>query len=156
MASLLDIAPTTEMVVVRGTQLEVYGLSAKGIASLLARFPELRGLMTGTEFSIEELISLGGEVVAAIISAGCGSPDHKEAEAIAGRLPLEIQADLLAAILRQTLPNGVGPFVEKLGDLGLVPTASSSDSPSSSEQPNLNSAGGETGSRPTLLSPSNI
>jgi hypothetical protein len=37
---------------------------------------------------------------------------------IAGTLSLDVQADLLAAILRLTLPKGVGPFVEKLTALG--------------------------------------
>ena len=41
-----------------------------------------------------------------------------KAECVAGRLWLDAQADLLAGILRLTLPKGVGPFVEKLTALG--------------------------------------
>ena len=61
---------------------------------------------------------MGGDAVAAIIAAGCGYPGDNTAETIAGSLSLDIQADFLAAILRLTLPNGVGPFVEKLTALG--------------------------------------
>jgi hypothetical protein len=64
-----------------------------------------------------QLIALGGEAVAAIIAAGCGYPGDEKAEAIAGSLSLDAQADLLAAVLRLTLPRGIGPFVAKLTGL---------------------------------------
>jgi hypothetical protein len=96
----------------------VHGVSAKGVAHLLGRFPELRMLMTGQEVQTEQLMTMGGDAVAAIISAGCGYPGDEKAEAVAGRLSIDAQADLLAAILRLTLPVGLGPFVEKLTALG--------------------------------------
>jgi hypothetical protein len=49
------------------------------------------------------------------------------AETVAGRLAIDTQADLIADILRLTLPAGLGHFVEKLtalgGILGAAPSA---------------------------------
>jgi hypothetical protein len=115
MVGLIDIAPAIESVDVQGTSVTVHGVSAKGLASLLGRFPELRMLMTGQEVQTEQLMAMGGDAVAAVIAAGCGYPGDEAAETVAGKLSLDAQADLLAAILRLTLPKGVGPFVgEKL------------------------------------------
>jgi hypothetical protein len=118
MVGLIDIAPATETIQAQGKPVTVHGVSAKGLSHLLARFPELRRLMTGQEVQTDELLAMGGDAVAAIIAAGCGYPGDNAAETIAGSLSLDVQADFLAAILRLTLPKGVGPFVEKLTALG--------------------------------------
>lgn len=118
MVGLLDIAPLTERVSVRGQEIEVVGVSAKGIAHLLARFPELRALITGRGVSPETIMEIGGDIVAAIIAAGTGYPADQRAEEIAGSLAVSEQADLLSAILKLTMPSGFGPFVEKLAGLG--------------------------------------
>jgi hypothetical protein len=120
MVGLIDIAPSVKTIEVQGTPVTVHGVSAKGLAHLLSRFPELRMLMTGQEVQAEQLMSMGGDAVAAIIAAGCGYPGDETAETVAGKLSLDAQADLLAAILRLTLPKGVGPFVEKLTALGSI------------------------------------
>jgi hypothetical protein len=120
MVGLIDIAPATETVQVQGNPVTVHGVSAKGLAHLLTRFPELRRLMTGQEVQTDQLLAMGGDAVAAIIAAGCGYPGDNAAETVAGGLSLDLQADLLAAILRLTLPKGVGPFVEKLTALGSI------------------------------------
>lgn len=114
MVGLLDIAPLTEKVSVGGATVEVSGVSASGIISLIARFPEFRLLMTGKEVDVGSLIAMGGQAVAAIIAAGVGFPGDEAQEAAAARLPLEAQTDILAAIIKVTLPNGIGPFFEKL------------------------------------------
>jgi len=118
MASLLDIAPLTETVLVRGIDVPVTGVSAKGIAHIMARFPEIREMMVGREVTIERLMEIGGDAVGAIIAAGTGHPGEPDHERMAASLLLEEQADLLAAILRITLPNGAGPLVEKLTGMG--------------------------------------
>lgn len=120
MVGLLDIAPVTEKVSVRGTEIEVLGVSAKGIAHLLSRFPELRNLITGRGVSPEAIMEIGGDIVAAIIAAGTGYPADKRAEEIANSLSIDEQTDLMAAILRLTMPKGFGPFVEKLAGLGTL------------------------------------
>ena len=46
MVGLIDIAPKVELFELQGTSVAVHGISAKGVAHLLGRFPELRKLMT--------------------------------------------------------------------------------------------------------------
>jgi hypothetical protein len=123
MVGLLDIAPLTETVTVRDQSIEVTGVSAKGVAQLLLRFPELRALISGREVGLEQLLALGGDIVAAVIAAGCGQAGDARAEAAAGYLGLDDQAELLAAIMKLTMPQGIGPFVDKLSRMGLNPVA---------------------------------
>ena len=123
MVGLIDIAPACETVTIRGQKVDVHGVSASGVAQLLVRFPELRRMFSGRDVSVEDLMAMGGEIVAAVIAAGTGAAGEPEAERAADRLSVDEQADLLIAIARVTLPMGVGPFVEKLtgasGALGL-------------------------------------
>lgn len=114
MVGLVDIAPAVETIDCGGASVEVYGVSARGVAHLLGRFPELRKMMSGVELKADELMAIAPDAVAAVIAAGVGKPGDKATEAIADRLPLEVQIDLLAAVLRLTMPKGVGPFVEKI------------------------------------------
>jgi hypothetical protein len=123
MVGLLDIAPLTETVTVRDQSIEVTGVSAKGVAQLLLRFPELRALISGRDVGIDQLLALGGDIVAAVIAAGCGQAGDARAEAAAGYLGLDDQAELLAAIMKLTMPQGIGPFVDKLSRMGLNPVA---------------------------------
>jgi hypothetical protein len=125
MVGLLDIAPLTQTITVRDHPIEVAGVSAKGVAQLLLRFPELRALISGREVGLDQLLALGGDIIAAVIAAGCGVPGDERAEAAAGRLGLDDQAELLAAIMKLTMPQGIGPFVEKLARMGLKPVTGS-------------------------------
>ena len=117
MATLLDIAPSLETVSIRGTEVAVTGVSAAGFAYLLGRFPDLRKMMTGMEVEIDDLFGLAGDAIAPIIAAGTGMPANEEAEAMANSLSADEQSALIAAIFRQTFPQGVGPFVERLSQL---------------------------------------
>ncbi len=123
MVGLVDIAPVTKDVVIRGHRISVTGVSARGVAHLLSRFPDLRALVAGREVAPEQIIALGGDVVAAILAAGTGHPGDERVEAAVENLTLEEQAELLVEIARLTMPNGVGPFVEKLSALGISPGA---------------------------------
>lgn len=113
-----DLAVQT--VTVMGRKVPTPGVSAKGLAYLLGRFPDLRKLMAGRHVEEKELLAMGGDVVGAIIAAGTGSAADPEAEAFAADLPLDVQADLLVAILKVTMPQGFGPLVEKLAAMGLL------------------------------------
>jgi hypothetical protein len=135
MVRLLDIAPRIETVDVQGAPVAVHGISAKGVAHLLGRFPELRMLMTGQEVEADALMTMGDDAVAAIIAAGCVYRGDEMAEAVAGKLAIDAQADLLAAIVRLTLPAGLGPFVEKLTALGGILDAGPSATAQASKSP---------------------
>src|SRR6187401_1997153 len=100
MVGLVDLAPRAERVPIEGAEVTVHGISAKGLAYLLGRFPDLRRLMTGQDVGVDQLLASGGDAVGAIIAAGCGAPGEERAEAVAGNLPIDVQVDLLAAILR--------------------------------------------------------
>lgn len=125
MASLLDIAPETATIKIQGKDVSVYGVSARGIAYLAAKYPEVKKVLAGKEFkgvSPERLVDLVPDAIASIIAAGCGMPGDKKAEAIADKLPTGDQVNLLTEIIRLTMPDGFGPFVERLRAVGsLVP-----------------------------------
>jgi hypothetical protein len=112
--SLLDLVEATETV----AEVPVYGLSIEGVATLLLRFPELRALMGGGDVDANALASKAPAAVGAIVAAGLGHPGEDAHELAARRLSINTQLDFLAAILRLTFPQGVGPFVEKLTALG--------------------------------------
>lgn len=118
MVGLPDIGLGAETVTIGDHKIEVTGVSAAGIAVLLGRFPELRRLMTGKAVDVDRLINMGPEVMAAIIAAGIGTPGDEAEEVKAQRLPISAQVDLLAAILRVTLPGGMRPFVAKMQAIG--------------------------------------
>ena len=138
MVGLVDIAPITSSVTIRGQDITITGVSARGIASLLARFPELRALVTGREVALDELLKLGGDVIAAIFAAGTGTPGDAQTEAAADNLTLEEQADVLAAIVELTMPRGLGPLVERLSRLGLLAGGASAMQATTSPQPSKN------------------
>lgn len=137
MVGIVDIAPITKTVVIRGANIEVVGVSAKGIASLLSRFPALRALVTGrgNDEVIQEILALGGDVLVAIIAAGTGHPGDQAVEEAASRnLTLEEQLDVLVEIIKLTMPNGVGPLMEKLSSVGLGPSRRELDASATQEQ----------------------
>lgn len=107
------------------------GISFAGAAVLFARFPQLRALFSGEEDSIaaDGLIAMGAEIVAAFGAAGCGYPGNAEAEARFGAFNITVQTELLEAILTQTLPKGVGPFVEALTRMGVLLGVGGADVP---------------------------
>lgn len=123
MTSLLDIAPLSESVPVGGGQsVEVFGVTAEGFASLWARFPEVQKIFARKvgEINPENLVSFVPACLAAVIAAGSGFPGNPKAERKAATLNIDAQVALIAAILRLTMPEGAGPFVERLTALGLL------------------------------------
>lgn len=117
MPGLLDVAPSMKTVTVCGTEVAVTGVSAKGVAVIMSRFPMVRELMTGRApqgLTAESLVQLVPDAIACVIAAGTGAPGDAKAEAIAATLPVGDQLELLDSIIKATLPQGTGPFVEKL------------------------------------------
>jgi len=117
MPGLIDIAPLTETVEVRGAQATVCGVGVQAIAQLLFRFPDLRKSWGKGQFDLAEILGMSDEIVNAIIAGGVEELD----EANASRLALDEKAELLAAIIRVTMPRGPVPFMETLtGVMGAV------------------------------------
>src|SRR4051794_18869345 len=104
MTSILDIAVISEEVAVNGGVVTIYPLSAQAIARLLTSFPELRAYFSGTPVETCDIFKSALNAVPAIIAAGVGSIGEKEIEAKAETLGLEAQVDIIAAILRLTMP----------------------------------------------------
>jgi len=121
MPGLLDVARISKQVTVEGADepVPVYGVSAKGIAVLLDRFPILRELFAGRQIDMtpDKIIALVPDAIACIIACGMGFPGDAAQEAAAAQLPAETQLDFISQILALTMPKGVGPFVEKIGAL---------------------------------------
>lgn len=139
MGSLLDIAGAPRSVAVAGKNVDVFGLSAKSIATLMQRFPAFRDIVLGKGLDLTpELIGeIGPEVTAAIIAHGCNAPGE-QGEAAAASLPIGSQIDLLAEILVATLPGGAKKAFDRLaaaaGVVGLSQTPSPQPSDTSSQE----------------------
>lgn len=118
MADLLDIAPSTACEVVKfdGNRITVRGLSGSAIAAIVARFPDLSAVIGGG-IAGTRLIAQFGHAIGPIIAAGCGHLGDERYEQRAGELPIEVQLDLINAIIRLTFPKGPVSFVEKLSAL---------------------------------------
>lgn len=118
MVGLLDIGPLTKKVVVRGTEVEVRGLSAKSLFHLLQEFPEIRKLMSGggnaPPVSGAELMAKFPDAIAKVIAAVTGNPGDAKAEAIAADLGVGEQTEVIEAAWELTFPKGVASFTEAL------------------------------------------
>jgi hypothetical protein len=121
MADLLDIAPATTVATVDidGVPVTVRAVSFNGIASIIARFPELRSLINGGfgDDLIPRLILGCGTSVGPIIAAGCGHLADEVYEQRALNLLPQQQVKFLKAIFGLSFPNGLGSFVEELTGL---------------------------------------
>lgn len=131
MGSLLDISAAATPVDIGGASVDVRGISAKGLAALMQRFPVLRDaiLGKGLDLTPEALAETGPDVVAAIIAAGCGFNGNEKAEGNAADIPLGHQIELLAAILTATLPGGAKKVFGRLGDAAAATGLSLTPSP---------------------------
>lgn len=130
MAGLVDVIPHKETTFIQGIEINVTGVNLGSIGFMWGRFPALAEMVSRREFDIPSIMGMGPEFVGAVIAAGTGYPNDPEAEAIARALSLDEQVDLLARILRISLPRGVGPFVDSLVEgakaLGMRPSQVSS------------------------------
>jgi len=111
--SLLDIGVPTEQIMIGNRPLRVTGIAAEDVFALFQRFPEVQALIGG-RVKLSDLATTAPEALSAVIAAGSGNPGDEAAEAIARRLPVEAQLDILEAIGRLTFKSGFGPFVERV------------------------------------------
>jgi hypothetical protein len=121
MADLLDIAPSTTIgtVDIDGVPITVRAISLDGIASIFARFPELRSLLGGGfgDDLIPRLILSCGASVGPIIAAGCGHLADQAYERIGASMLPGQQVKILKTIFKLSFPNGIRSFVEELTGL---------------------------------------
>jgi hypothetical protein len=124
MVSLADLVPQSEQVSVRGTILEVRAITAEGLAALIRDFPAgVAGLLEAKTLSAAGLLTEAPKLAAALIAHGLGLADQPDEVKAIEKFGAGDQAALLAAVLRATSPEGIGPFValiEALGGQGLL------------------------------------
>lgn len=140
MASLLDILNVPRQITVLGVKVDVTGISAEGVASIMARFPEVGKMFSGVMPDSKKLMTMAPPALAAFIAAGTGHPGDEKHEKVASKLDVSSQLDLVDEIMRLTFPRGIGPFVAKLEALGLlaqveIPSVPSSPDTSKSSTP---------------------
>lgn len=121
MVSILDIKRRSSVVETPDGDITVYAVSAAGITSIMSLVPTVRKLMAGTakleELSIETLISVAPDFVAAVIAAGVDAGDDAATIEAAGKLAIGIQVDILKGVLEASMPKGLGPFLESLAGI---------------------------------------
>jgi hypothetical protein len=122
MTSLLDIAPLSTTVMLRGVERPVTGIGVEGIIYLLQRFPILGALLSQRDASAlmspAALLAMAPDAVDAIIATGLGHRNSPETEAALHNLVLDEQIECLTKIMEVTMPRGVVPFVEMLNKMG--------------------------------------
>lgn len=116
-ASLLDLAGVGRTVAVRGLDIPVTGISARGLAVLFGRFPSLVDAVTGAGLDLSSLSDLGPDVLSAVIAAGTGHPGDAKAEAVAASLSMSDQLSLIEAIGTETFAGDPGNFMARLEKL---------------------------------------
>lgn len=123
MSGLLDLAGAGRAVHVRGATVTVTGISARGLAALLRRFPALLEMLDGKGLNIDALATLGPDVLAALIAAGTGAAGDARAEAVADGLGIADQLALVEAIAAETFSGDPAGFLSRLtalaGGLGV-------------------------------------
>jgi hypothetical protein len=117
MVSLVDIGPLTEKVPYRGHDIEVSGISADYVFTLLRDLPEARLAFAGKELSgdvVQTLINSAPRLCASIIAASIGHPgDEKEIDQ-AQRMSAGETALFMQPIIKMTFPQGLRVFIDGL------------------------------------------
>ena len=118
MPSLMELAPLRETVDIRGIKIDVFGISAKNIAQILFRFPEIRKMLIridpGSDV-IGQLISRVPELLGLLVACGCGAdldnPASDKIIAQADLLTLGEQWAIIEKVIPLTFPQGVNRFM---------------------------------------------
>jgi hypothetical protein len=110
---LFDIGAPTEVVAINGAEHKVRGLPLRVIVDLLKDYPLIIGML-GKGLTAEAIVAQGPAAVSLIIAAGYGMADDEKARKAAADLPLDVQLDLIAGIVKATLGGGAGPFADKI------------------------------------------
>jgi len=127
MVSLLDIATLTERVRVRGADIEVYALTAEGLANLLAFYPNIADVFAGKKEALSPaaLVTAAPDAIAFLIALVTTERDAydtgsswREAIRLAQKAALKLsvadQLSIVSAAFRLTFAEGPGPFVAQI------------------------------------------
>lgn len=141
-----------------GKTVEVTGVQMAGLIYIGRKFPDIiTGIFGGDKNDKGEVLvdnlwwtKLGKDHINAFIAAGCGKEGNEAAEQAAGSYAAFDQFKLMEAIIRRTMPQGLGPFVDMLSKMltALNPNPSADQLPKiqirrSRKQSSLSPNGGE-------------
>ncbi len=122
MSDFLSINPAPDTVSINGKKIAVHGISMTGFGTLIPRFPNLvndlnERMKKDGALSLIAIMDVAGPAIGAILAAGLGYPGNEDAEKKAAQLDASTQLTLLDKIVEKTMPDGIGPFVERWGTL---------------------------------------
>lgn len=112
MAGLADLTVATETVHIQGEDFDVHGLNMGSIGKLLQRFPEFGKLAANGKLDPVSLMSLGPEFFCAFLAAGLDRNWTVEVEQVIALLSIDEQMQIFSAVLKLSMPRGIGPFVK--------------------------------------------
>lgn len=117
--SLADVADIKETVTIQGQPVQVGGVTLLGLAGLIRDFPEVADMVDGKDSSItvDRIFEAGPGVVAILIADGCGETGNAAAIAGAAKLQVAEQLQVIAAMVKISLKDGIAPLVESLRTL---------------------------------------
>jgi hypothetical protein len=129
--TLMDIADLTEEVEIRGRKVKVWPITAENLLYLMNKFEAVKMLMQGqlAEITTDKIMDTGTSVVSTIIAMATTERDeeswtswHLDPKVVgkARKLGATEQLRLVNAIFRITFPDGLGPFVAQMQEMGIV------------------------------------
>lgn len=119
LVDVTDIVPEFKAVTVgKDQEIAVYGMGVEQACYLVNRFPELKAMLKpGTkvaDFRVDKIFDAAPKAIGAICAAGANKFNDKKAEEVLAKLPMQYQLDIIEAIVDRSMPDGPGPFVEKV------------------------------------------
>lgn len=121
-----DSVPSVELVKHRGSDVETRGLSFEQIIDLFDRFPSIVGVLDKSK--PVTMKSFAEPAINIMIAMATGVAGDAEQEANISNLKLGEKAAFMAAIIRQTAPDGIGPFVDLLNTVSAPVAADEEES----------------------------
>jgi len=136
MVSLIDIGELRDTVTLRGSVINVQGITAEHIVAAFNKFPEIRMILTQVAPDrdvISQLVAKFPDAVAALIAAACGMAEDDQAIAMAKTLTIGEQYEVLSKVSKLTFPQGLTSFLDGVqgllkqsnGGLGWAPATTS-------------------------------
>lgn len=134
---LVSVAELSEKITINGKPLTARGIDLLDGVALLQRFPQLAAVFGAgaSKLSPVEIAGLGKPLLGALIAAGIGAAGDEPTETAAAGMGMGNQVKLLLPILRFTLPDGAGPFVEQLVGLAGAVNPAGTDAPAAGGKP---------------------